>query len=223
VFRSKWTRRKVSGSERKSPPSLSRSLGPFCRYKRKGLRLFCCGMGRKKLPQAEGEFVADAAEGCELFFVRAGGVAGISDAPVEAPRSGKRRAKFRGGIAHGDDRVEAPALEFGNGFGAVSGDVDADLAHGLLCPLQRAADRKNVSCTRTRGLPKWGAAFPRCARDKAAPPRDHGQQAGTQHMDLAAGFTARTKALMNLPSICGPTVSGSRPAAWRYSPASSSR
>lgn len=42
---------------------------------------------------------------------------------------------------------------------------------------------------------------------------DHGQQVGEQQADFAGGFTARRKAAMNLPAICGPTVSGSRPAA----------
>jgi hypothetical protein len=46
-----------------------------------------------------------------------------------------------------------------------------------------------------------------------APRADHGQQVGAQQVDFAAGFMARRKAAMNLPAICGPTVSGSRPAA----------
>lgn len=85
----------------------------------------------KKLAEARGQFVADAAKRGEFFFVGTTGVARIPDAPVDALRARKNGAFFRGGIANGDDRVEALAIELGDGLGAVRGDVDADFPHGL--------------------------------------------------------------------------------------------
>lgn len=70
----------------------------------------------QELAESRGEFVADAAEGGELFFVRPVGVSGISDAPVNSPSARKNRAEFGGGIANGDDRVEVLTLEFTDRF-----------------------------------------------------------------------------------------------------------
>ncbi len=49
----------------------------------------------------------------------------------------------------------------------------------------------------------------------------HARQDGPTTTPRPTGFTARTNALINFPSICGPTFSGSRPAAIRNSAASS--
>src|SRR5260370_13740003 len=89
-------------------------------------------MSGQELAKAGRQVVADAAERGEFFFLRAGGLAGIPDAPVDA-LGGTREdgTSFGGGVAGGDERVEALALEFGGGLGTVRGDVDADLAHGF--------------------------------------------------------------------------------------------
>src|SRR5260370_7021877 len=85
-------------------------------------------MSGQELAKAGRQVVADAAERGEFFFLRAGGLAGIPDAPVDA-LGGTREdgTSFGGGVADGDDRVEALALEFGGGLGTVRGDVDAEL------------------------------------------------------------------------------------------------
>jgi len=64
--------------------------------------------------------------------VRAGGAAGVDNAPVDALGSAWKDGTMPGsGVADGDHRVEALALEFGNGFRAMRGDIDTDLAHGF--------------------------------------------------------------------------------------------
>ena len=64
--------------------------------------------------------------------MRAGGAAGVDNAPVHALGSAwKDGAVFCGRVADGDHRVEALALEFGNGFRAMTADVDPDFAHGF--------------------------------------------------------------------------------------------
>src|SRR6516225_2281198 len=98
----------------------------------------------------------------------------------------------------------------------MSGDVHSDGAHGVDGQLT------HVTIRLASGAMYFEGAAARITTG-AAWLADHGQQAGEQQADCAAGFTARRKAAMNLPAICGPTVSGSRPAALRNSLASSTR
>jgi hypothetical protein len=51
---------------------------------------------------------------------------------MDALRSaGKDGAILGSGIANGDHGVEVLTVEFGNGFGALRGDVDADCTHSF--------------------------------------------------------------------------------------------
>ena len=96
-----------------------------------GIRLEISARG-KEGANARGEVVADAAESGEFFFVRAGGGAGIPDAPVDELRSARKDgAKLGSGIANGDDGVKLLALEFGGGFGTMGRDVEAEFMHGF--------------------------------------------------------------------------------------------
>ena len=82
--------------------------------------------------ETRGEIVAGAAEGGEFVSVRAGGAAGVGDAPMDALGSTwKDGTMLGGGVADGDHCIEALALEFGNGFRAMRGDIDPDFAHGF--------------------------------------------------------------------------------------------
>lgn len=88
--------------------------------------------GGKEGANARGEVVPDAAESGEFFFMRAGGRAGIPDAPMDELRSaGKDGAVIGGGIANSDDGVKVLALEFGDGLGTMGGDVEAEFTHGF--------------------------------------------------------------------------------------------
>jgi hypothetical protein len=46
-------------------------------------------------------------------------------------RTRKNRALFGSGVADGDYRSERLACKFGDGFGALDGNVNPDLAHNL--------------------------------------------------------------------------------------------
>jgi hypothetical protein len=86
---------------------------------------------RKETAEARGKVVANAAEGSKPFLVGTDGCTGIPNAPMNALRAGKDGTLFRDGIADGDNRMKVLAFEFGNGFGAVRRNVDADFAHGF--------------------------------------------------------------------------------------------
>lgn len=95
-------------------------------------RVSCGGVRGNELSESRRELVAHAAERRESFIIRAGGVSGVPDAPVNAVRrAGKNWAFFRGRIADGDDRVEMLAREFRNRFGTMRGNVDANFVHGF--------------------------------------------------------------------------------------------
>src|SRR5215472_12871879 len=169
--------------------------------------------------------------------MRAGRVTWIPDAPMDSLRTRKHWTLFRRRIANGNDRVESLPIEFRNGFGALAGNVDADFAHRFDSQRADVAIRpapRTVHLIRIAAKPakqSFSHLAPRAisgAQDKNAmghglPAMIHAQQAGPQHADFTAGFTAPTNALMNFPSICGPTVSASSPAACRNSHASSTR
>ena len=87
--------------------------------------------GRKKSLEARPQVVADAAEGRESFFVRAGSVARVPDTPVNDLRAREDGAFLRSGITNSENCVEVLALEFRNRFRALRGNVDANFAHGF--------------------------------------------------------------------------------------------
>lgn len=134
------------------------------------------------------------------------------------------------GLASGAVHFEGPAAKLAEeAFGhlaadAITGTENQNAMTHRLSPACFPEGRQTGkhACRKIQGPAKSRVASPpghdwcrATSRSRAA--------GGAQQADFAAGFTARRKAAMNLPAICGPAVSGSRPAARRNSLASSTR
>src|SRR5712691_8991967 len=152
-------------------------------------------------------------------------------------RPRKNWAELGRTVANGDNRRKSLPGKFRNGFRPLHRNIDSRLPHRLnrqriyshwLRPraehfIPRAAQMTKQSLAHlaarrvSRAQNEHARLAFRCGHLFAPQP----QQPDPQHAIELAGFTARTNALMNFPSICGPTVSGSSPAAARKSRASS--
>ncbi len=184
------------------------------------------------------QLITDFPESSQFFFPRPGDRGRIGHAPMRALRcSGKNRALLSRFVTNGDDRREFLPGKFRDGFRALLRDVDSPLPHHVdrervhayrLCPgtknliprpphVTQQSLRHLAACRVSRTQNEHARLVFRCRHL----PVLQEQQLGPQQAALLAGFTARTNALMNFPSICGPTVSGSSPAAARKSRASS--
>jgi hypothetical protein len=87
------------------------------------------------------DFIANAAEGSEFFFVRAGGVGGIIETPmVPVDLPGKDGTGLIRIAANGDDGFHWPIKKLVQVLGTMGGDIDTDFVHDL------DGQRVNITC-----------------------------------------------------------------------------
>jgi len=80
--------------------------------------------------QEVSQLVADATKSVELFFIRSLDGSGVLKTVMDyRGRPGKHGTTFFGVIADGQDVVKSLAVEFIYLFGAVAGNINAQLAH----------------------------------------------------------------------------------------------